>query len=52
MSPYLYLSMTPESLVASMLPPDEFGAYLATGTRKRPQGKAMFFDIKPGFVSE
>ncbi len=31
---YLYLSMTPESLVASMLPPEQFGNYLAVGTRK------------------
>ena len=27
----LYLSMIPEALVASMLPPEEFGRYLAVG---------------------
>jgi hypothetical protein len=48
---YLYLSMLPESLVASMLPPEQFGAYLATGTLKRPHGRALFFDLKPGFQS-
>jgi hypothetical protein len=46
MTTYLYLSMTPESLVASMLPPEEFGTYLAVGTRKGSHGQAMFFDLK------
>ncbi len=52
MQNYLYLSLIPESLVASMLPPEEFGAYLATGTRKRPHGRAMFFQIAPDFQSD
>ena len=52
MRTYLYLSMTPESLVASMLPPDEFGRYLAVGTRKSAHGRAMFFDLKPDFSSQ
>jgi len=51
MGVHLYLSMTPESLVASMLPPQQFGIYLAVGTRKRSRGPAMFFDIRPGFES-
>jgi hypothetical protein len=46
MSIYYYLSMTPESLVASMLPPEEFGNYLAVGTKKSSHGQAMFFDLK------
>jgi hypothetical protein len=45
MSKYIYLSITPEALIGSMLPPNEFGAYLATGTRKRNKGQAIFFEI-------
>ena len=52
MDAYLYLSLSPESLVVSMLPPEEFGAYLATGTQKRPHGQAMFFQLKEGFQSD
>jgi len=52
MATHLYLSMVPESLVASMLGPGEFGAYLATGTRKRPHGETMFFELKPDFRSD
>jgi len=51
MATYLYLSMIPESLVASMLPPQEFGPYLAVGTRKQSRGQAMFFDLKSDFRS-
>jgi len=51
MNTYLYLSMVPESLVASMLPPEEFGRYLAVGTRKQSRGQAMFFDLKDSFTS-
>lgn len=43
---YIYLSITPESLIGSMLPPDEFGAYLATGTKKRNKGQAIFFELE------
>ena len=52
MTNYLYLSMIPESLVASMLPPEEFGTYLAVGTRKQSQGQAIFFDLKGEFPSD
>lgn len=52
MGAYLYLSMIPESLVASMLPPDEFGRYLAVGTRKQSRGQAMFFHLKGEFASD
>jgi hypothetical protein len=45
MSKYIYLSITPEALIGSMLPPNEFGSYLATGTRKRNKGQAIFFEI-------
>ena len=49
---YVYLSMIPESLVASMLPPEQFGTYLAVGTRKRSRGQAIFFDLKDTFDSD
>lgn len=45
MSQFIYLSITPEALIGSMLPPEEFGAYLATGTKKRNRGQAIFFEI-------
>jgi hypothetical protein len=34
-----------EALVASHLPPEEFGHYMATGTRKAARGSLMFFEI-------
>jgi len=45
MKKYLYLSLTPEALIASMLPPNEFGTYFAVGTKKRTRGQAIFFEI-------
>jgi hypothetical protein len=52
MEKYLYLSLIPESLIASQLPPEEFGNYYAVGTRKRSRGQAVFFEVEPGFPSE
>ncbi len=49
---YLYLSLIPEALVASMLPPEEFGTYLAVGTMKRSRGDAMYFSLKSDFRSD
>lgn len=46
MDRYIYLSLIPESLVVSMLPPPEFGTYLATGTRKRAREQAVYFELK------
>jgi len=43
---YLYLSLIPEALIASMLGPIEFGSYLAVGNNKRTLGQAMFFSIE------
>ncbi|MGA1976904.1 MAG: hypothetical protein ABSG89_03520 [Bacteroidales bacterium] len=51
MSKYLYLSVIPESLIASMLPPREFGDYMATGTKKRNTSQAIFFEIDIDKVS-
>lgn len=45
MSTFIYLTATPEALIASMLPPADFGAYLSTGTKKRNKGQAIFFEV-------
>lgn len=50
MDNHFYVTAIPESLVASHLPPLEFGNYLATGTRKRTRGQAIFFEIDPDKV--
>jgi hypothetical protein len=47
MKKFIYLLATPESLVASHLPPLEFGNYLAIGTKKRTRGQAIFFEVDP-----
>ena len=52
MGKYLYLSLMPEALIASMLPPEDFGNYLAVGTRKRTRGQAVFFEVDPDFESD
>jgi hypothetical protein len=46
MSKYIYLTCNPEALVASMLPPESFGYYLSTGTKKRNKGQAIFFEVE------
>jgi len=52
MAVYLYLSLIPEALVASMLSPMDFGAYFAVGTEKKARGQAMFFNVDRGFKSD
>lgn len=52
MAHHIYLSAIPESLVVSMLPPIEFGAYLAVGTKKRVSEQAVFFELKSDFQSQ
>ncbi len=47
MENYFYLIAVPESLVASHLPPKEFGNYLAVGAKKRMRGQAIYFEIDP-----
>ena len=42
---YIYLSTTPEALIASMLPPTDFGTYFSTGTKKMNKGQAIFFEV-------
>ena len=48
MEKYLYLSVMPETLVASMLPPEEFGTYLAVGSQRKIPHETMFFSLDPG----
>ena len=45
MTTYLYLSLIPQALIASMLPPDEFGLYFSVGSAKRSRGQAVFFSV-------
>lgn len=47
----LYLSLIPQALVASMLSPQEFGHYYATGKQAHTQGDAIFFEVDPAFRS-
>jgi len=49
MAVHLYLSLIPEALIASMLSPEEFGAYYAVGSEKKSRGQAIFFEIDPEF---
>jgi hypothetical protein len=52
MTIHLYLSLIPEALVASHLPPEEYGAYLALGPKKRSQGQAIFFKLSEAYAKE
>jgi hypothetical protein len=45
MSKYVYLTCNPEALVASMLPPENFGLYMSTGTKKKNKGQTIFFEV-------
>jgi len=47
MKNYIYLTTPPEALIASMLPPKDFGNYLSRGTKNRNRGEAIFFQIDP-----
>jgi len=50
MKKYLYLLLTPEALISSMLPPEDFGNYLAVSTKKRNRGQAIFFEVNPDLL--
>jgi len=52
MKNYLYLSLNPEALIASHLPPEEFGAYLAVGAQKLSSGQAVFFEVDVNLQSD
>ncbi len=45
MQNYLYLSLIPEALILSQLPPEKFGAYVATGSKRQIEGPAVFFEV-------
>ena len=52
MRQYLYFSMSPESLVASQLPPEEFGRYFwRLAPRRAPMTRRCSSDLKEGFES-
>jgi len=45
MDSYLYLSLIPEALILSQLPPEKFGSYLATGSKRQIEGPAVFIEV-------
>jgi hypothetical protein len=51
MKTYLYLSLMPEALVASHLPPGDYGAYLSVGPEKHSHGQAMFFKLNDEYAA-
>ncbi|MDX1417112.1 MAG: hypothetical protein R3293_23100 [Candidatus Promineifilaceae bacterium] len=52
MTVHLYLSLIPEALIASMLPPEEFAMYYTVGYSKKMRGQAMFIELDPAFRHE
>jgi hypothetical protein len=52
MRTHLYLSLSPEALIASHLTPEEFGAYLAIGSRHHSSGQALFFELDPAWRTD
>ncbi len=46
---YLYLSLIPEALIVSMLPPEKFGEYYTVGDKKKHSEQAIFIEIDPEF---
>jgi len=49
---HLYLSLIPEALIGSMLPPEAFGSYYAVGMQSHVRGEAIFFELDPGYRSD
>jgi hypothetical protein len=49
MTVHLYFSLIPEALIASMLAPEHFGQYYATGHKYKSKGQAIFFEVDPAF---
>ena len=49
MSIHLYFSLIPEALIASMLTPEQFGQYYATGHKFKSKGQALFFEVDPTY---
>ncbi len=46
MKTYLYFTLVPEALIASMLPPEKFGTYRAVGVEEATHGPEIFFQIE------
>lgn len=49
MPQHLYYSLIPEALIASMLTPEQFGQYYATGPKYKSKGQALFFEVDPSY---
>lgn len=49
MTKHLYLSLIPEALIVSMLPPEEFGEYYTVGDKRKHNEQAMFIELDPTF---
>jgi len=49
---HLYLSLNPEALIASHLPPEEFGAVPGGRHPEVFARQAMFFDVDPAIQSD
>jgi len=50
MEVYYYLTVFPsEALIASQLNPAQFGAYMATGSKKGSAERLIFIELEPGF---
>ncbi len=49
MTRHLYLSLIPEALIVSMLPPEEFGEYYTVGDKRKHNEQAIFIEIDPNF---
>ena len=52
MKQHLYLTMLPETLTASMLPPKKFGTYLAVGSQQKLPRESIFFSLDQDFQSD
>jgi hypothetical protein len=46
------MSVMPETLVSSMLQPEEFGTYLAVGSQQKLPRETMFFSLKSDFKND
>ncbi|MBK1876232.1 hypothetical protein [Pelagicoccus mobilis] len=52
MSTHLYLSLIPEALIFSQLPPKQFGRHLSIGSKRLASGPAIFFEIDSHFDTD
>lgn len=48
---FYFVAYPMEALIASMLPPEEFGAYMAVGVQRMSRGKIVFLEIDPAYRS-